>query len=476
MDWLLQQEEGLVIYILASILDVDIKEGKLVPDQNIEQWIFAVLNDRAGREKAITHSSEPAMPLSVVKQAEGRPSEEDIREEDRLLSNAHLIPFDVETYLDIEPEQQELIKSNKPLEFGPGLLYLGVDNFDTILANGVIPGGILLTRAAHQYAAGRFEKTSPNPAILVISTDLFNRLLLEGKASMGNDDRSRGFFDPSIRIHCPLCLDDIEEVWIDIETDDRYAKILQNPSTDSLKSMKGKLVELLKKDKIKMIPWLRHSRISRVGDIRALKAVGLYMMTRELFGQIPRFREMGTSEQAHAITFAKEIDQKPKDDFIAISTSWITGYEKDKYLQYEALNPLFSSLRSFCEKHGIEFIEGDDEAVTHRVEAIRQSNPKARGRVLVGKDIIEKLNLRSNENVIIAGVDNSNLTIDSYISLMEMLNLMRDLSLGRQVKTSIDITPITDQSGAILYYIFTPKAEPMDYEKLEHIYKLQMFA
>lgn len=38
---------------------------------------------------------------------------------------------------------------------------------------------------------------------------------------------------------------------------------------------------------------------------------------------------------------------------VALGTSWIKGYEKGRYLQYDALNPLIGSLRTYCESKGI---------------------------------------------------------------------------------------------------------------------------
>ena len=186
-------------------------------------------------------------------------------------------------------------------------------------------------------------------------------------------------------------------------------------------------------------------------------------------------------EQLHAIEFVRQADEKPKPAFIALGTSWIKGYEKDRFLQYDALNPLITSLRQFCGDH-IEFIDGDDEHIARRIGEIKQATPDAQGIVLAGDDTIGDLNLQDDANVLLAGVDNKHLTIDSYIRLMEMLNVTLELFHMKIKGEDIDEQAIIDKhkSLGIRFHkgiiTFEPDAEPMDYEILKEIYKLQRFA
>jgi len=129
------------------------------------------------------------------------------------------------------------------------------------------------------------------------------------------------------------------------------------------------------------------------------------------------------TEQTHSIEFAKAVEET-QPSFIALGTSWIEGYEMEGNLQHNALNPLLSSIANFCEKRKIPFICGDDKTVAHKVKQIKTANPTARGVVLAGEDIINTLGLENDENVFLAGVNNGNLTIDSYLPVMEMLALL----------------------------------------------------
>jgi hypothetical protein len=72
-----------------------------------------------------------------------------------------------------------------------------------------------------------------------------------------------------------------------------------------------------------------------------------------------------------------------------------------------------------------------------------------------------------------AAVNNKFLTVDSYVRLVEMMDLTFNSAFGGEVNTdnpNIDIK----KYGNIL--VFTPKADPMDFETLRDIYRLQKFA
>ena len=211
------------------------------------------------------------------------------------------------------------------------------------------------------------------------------------------------------------------------------------------------------------------------------KSIRIFNPEGELLFDINRHRE---EEQLHAINFVRQTKEEPKPSFIALGTSWIKGYEKDRYLQYDALNPLIASLRQFCDDpdHDIEFIDGDDEHIARRIGEIKLANPDAQGIVLAGQDMISGLGLQDDANVLLAGVNNKHLTIDSYIRLMEMLNVTLELFHMKIKGEDIDEQAIIDKhkSLGIRFHkgiiTFEPDAEPMDYEILKEIYKLQRFA
>lgn len=79
------------------------------------------------------------------------------------------------------------------------------------------------------------------------------------------------------------------------------------------------------------------------------------------------------------------------------------------------------------------------------------------------------------------GIDNKNLLIDNYIPLMEMLTVLIKFSKEDTSEEAIKrIQKEHPRLGAQLidgFIVFElPKADPMDYENLREIYKLQTFA
>lgn len=192
------------------------------------------------------------------------------------------------------------------------------------------------------------------------------------------------------------------------------------------------------------------------------------------------------SERIHATNLQDAltyIQAQPQTQplIVALGTSWIKGYEKGRYLQYDALNPLIGSLRTYCESKGIPFIVEEDDKLLARINAERAKEGKAGAKVVVlaGKDTVasdEFTTLRNDQkNTFVVGVDNQELTTDSYIRLMEMLTLALKLSAGLEVNINNDHITITKDNERHLY-IFLPHAEPMDYERLKTIYEVQKFA
>ncbi len=166
---------------------------------------------------------------------------------------------------------------------------------------------------------------------------------------------------------------------------------------------------------------------------------------------------------------------------VALGTSWIKGYEKGRYLQYDALNPLIGSIRTYCESKEIPFIVDYDDKLLARINAERAKEGKTGAKVIVlaGENMVKSDDfapLRNDEkNAFVVGVNNQELTTDSYIRLMEMLTLALKLSAGIDVSLdNIHITITKDNEHHI--YIFLPHAEPMDYERLKVIYEVQKFA
>ncbi len=182
--------------------------------------------------------------------------------------------------------------------------------------------------------------------------------------------------------------------------------------------------------------------------------------------------------QAYSINFIKAIDDR-KPHFIAVGTDWIKGYDRDNHpLEYAAINPLISSLRTFCEERGIPFICGDKDALDLEIGKIKSLDPDAYGVVLAGEDVIDELDLADDENVFLAAVNNEHLDANSYVPLVEMLMLLLRFSQkgfvinDRIASDYLGFKPISKRRIS-----FAPNAEkmPIDAEPRQ-MYEVQIFA
>jgi len=143
----------------------------------------------------------------------------------------------LDTLLNNTALQARIIKSGKPLEFGPGYIYCSVEDLRETLRTGKIKAGTSFTRKPNDCANLDFRKGCENPAIIAIRTETFNRLQKEGKASIKIWEISWGVTQ---EIEVPLNLNDGAEIWV---SEDTYEDL-----------EKDSLLE----DRIKKIPGLRH--------------------------------------------------------------------------------------------------------------------------------------------------------------------------------------------------------------------------
>lgn len=125
-------------------------------------------------------------------------------------------------------------------------------------------------------------------------------------------------------------------------------------------------------------------------------------------------------------------------------------------------------------------VDADDKLLAHiNAEKAKEGKAGAKVVVLAGENTVksdEFAGLRADEkNAFVVGVNNQELTTDSYIRLMEMLSLALKLSAGLEISLDNAHITITKDNGLHIY-IFLPHAEPMDYERLKVIYEVQKFA
>ncbi len=197
------------------------------------------------------------------------------------------------------------------------------------------------------------------------------------------------------------------------------------------------------------------------------------------------FQQIGTvspeSEQAHATSLEDETKYIDEPTIIAVGTSSFPGYDDMRYPMHHTLNPLLTALKGPFNNKPVTFVVARDDALE---DAIREQKKvkgyeNAKVLVLAGKDTIQKLkNIKKTHKI---GIDNKNLLIDNYIPLMEMLTVLIKFSKEDTQEEAIKrIQEEHPRLGAQLidgFIVFElPKANPMDYENLREIYKLQTFA
>ncbi len=166
-----------------------------------------------------------------------------------------------------------------------------------------------------------------------------------------------------------------------------------------------------------------------------------------------------------------QTQQQAQPVIVALGTSWIKGYEKGRYLQYDALNPLISNMGNHP-----QFIVGDDKSLLAEIRKKmgEKGFENARVIVLAGEETVTKeLAELDNGKNILFGVDNKHLTVDSYVRVMEMLAIASRLALDPNTPPNSPNIPIERRGN---FWVFIPRAEPYHYEKLKVTYELQKFA
>ncbi|MDD5438659.1 MAG: ATP-binding protein [Candidatus Omnitrophica bacterium] len=173
---------------------------------------------------------------------------------------------------------------------------------------------------------------------------------------------------------------------------------------------------------------------------------------------------------------------------IALGTSWIQAYErrtddlkKFEYLQGPELNKLITALKKrFGPGQPVSFVVGEDAALPGLIGDEKEKDGRQNAKVVVmaGKNAVssrEFAGLRNDiENVFLAGIDNHRLTTDSYIRLLEMLDIalkIKFCGLNDFKNDHMKIIPVARNM-----VVFVPQAEPMDFERLKAVYEVERAA
>ena len=177
---------------------------------------------------------------------------------------------------------------------------------------------------------------------------------------------------------------------------------------------------------------------------------------------------------------AEKATEEPKTLYVALGTGWIKGYKCENgnpSFQYDALNPLLSHLRNSYPGQRVEFIIGDDKDLAAELKVRMSEKGPGRVMALAGEETIVKdfKEFNNGENAIF-GVDNSNLTEESYMRIMEMLEIEARFILYPDTPPKSRNIPLEKRRSG--FWVFSPINEPMKDkgELLKTIYEAQKFA
>ena len=163
---------------------------------------------------------------------------------------------------------------------------------------------------------------------------------------------------------------------------------------------------------------------------------------------------------------------------IALGTRCLPGYGRGAAsAQHQDLNELIVSIRKFCESRGIPFIDQDDGSLPAAIDARRSKEGFQDARVIVLADIAaigkELAAMQGDEKAFLVGIDDKNLTPESYIPIVEMLRLALKLSADPAAELNSRSVELK-RSGK--FWVLIPYAAIKDYDELRRIYAIQKFA
>jgi len=159
---------------------------------------------------------------------------------------------------------------------------------------------------------------------------------------------------------------------------------------------------------------------------------------------------------------------------VVLDIGWIKGYEKGSP-QYNFLNPVFTAMRKFCASRGISFKTAGGENLMEIMTA-EKTRLGAGTKTIVLSGMNEVLSdkfksLRDDADTFLVGIDNSELTAERDMRIMEIMKLALKqvfaLARGNE-NPDIEIKP---QEGFSNVFIFIPKPGPL-IEECTEIYQL----
>jgi len=187
-------------------------------------------------------------------------------------------------------------------------------------------------------------------------------------------------------------------------------------------------------------------------------------------------------------SLTQDRDEK-KISYIAVNREWMKPYTQGNP-QYTYINRLITGVRRYCKTKNIEFICDTKETVADKIDSIKTRDPGAKGLILADKDTLDMVEdvLKSHKihgyaDTFFAEIDGSNIGVDSYIRLPELLGMALEALFANDTEKDILESDMRKRHPKIFVQIISknrivllPSGEPLDIEKLKPAYSVTVFA
>jgi GGDEF domain-containing protein len=172
------------------------------------------------------------------------------------------------------------------------------------------------------------------------------------------------------------------------------------------------------------------------------------------------------------------VDDPEKKLFVFFGTKWIKGYQKGEDAESDSINKLLVAVRQFCGKWGIEFaVEGDEENWSADIKARQDANKDAKFVVVTGEKTVVTPEFRvlgENENTVLAGISNEDLTVKHDLYVLQMLTVLIRIASGEETG-SIDTEILIKMHDKFpeIYVLSLPPARLLGIDKQKRKYHVQ---
>lgn len=173
-----------------------------------------------------------------------------------------------------------------------------------------------------------------------------------------------------------------------------------------------------------------------------------------------------------------ETPEEGERRIFAFSTSWMEKYRTDP-VQYNAINPILTAIRKYCESRGMPFVIAEDKELIEQIEQQRgeEGYENAKVVVLAGDQSIlsgHLTSLKSDKNVFLAGINEHSVKEHGYKWIVEMVELAIKLSISREYTgrdTKIKWHPHENLKNCVIFDL--PETLPVDWYDHSKVYRKQ---